>query len=79
MAMRCEQVVDVLVDYIDGELDAEHSQRLQNHCDSCLHCARFVETYCRTGKICRKALSVTMPGSVESTLFEFLRTELQSG
>lgn len=79
MAMKCQQIIDLLVEYIDGDLGPDKTRRLETHLDDCPPCVNFVETYRRTGTVCRRALSsVEMPGAVESTLFEFLRTELQS-
>jgi len=78
MAIDCQQTVDLLVEYIDGDLEEQKAQRLEHHLDGCPSCVEFVESYRKTGVLCRKALAVEMPQQVKSRLFEFLRDELQS-
>ncbi len=78
MALDCQQTVDLLGDYIEGELEEQKAQRLEHHLDACPSCVEFVESYRETGVLCRKALAVEMPQQVKTTLFEFLRNELQS-
>ncbi len=76
--MNCERIVDLLVDYFDGELEEQTAHRLEGHLQDCPGCVKFIETYRQTGSICREALRVEMPAPVKSTLFQFLRTQLQS-
>ncbi len=78
MTMNCHQIVDLLVDYLDGELAVEQEQRLEEHLENCPPCVDFIESYQKTATVCRRALTVEMPGAVKSTLFAFLRTELTS-
>ena len=37
----CEQVADLLSEYIDGELDASSAARVTIHLVTCIACARF--------------------------------------
>ena len=76
--MNCKTLVDKLVDYLDGELEERAVRRLESHLDNCPGCVKFVETYRQTGSICRKALRVTMPGRLGSSLKQFLRSELKT-
>ena len=76
--MNCDEIVNLLVDYFDGDLSSDTARRLEEHIDCCPPCVRFIDAYRNTGKICRRALRVQMPRSVKSTLFQFLRAELQS-
>ncbi len=78
MAMDCQQIIDLLADYIDGELPGDQRRRLESHLDCCDGCVEFVDSYRKTGVLCRNALRVEMPQSLKSTLLEFLRNELQS-
>ena len=78
MTMNCQQIVDLLVDYLDGDLAAEQEQRLEEHLESCPPCVKFIDSYRSTSTVCRRALTIEMPGAVKSTLFDFLRTELTS-
>ncbi len=76
--MNCDQLVDLLVDYFDGDLKPETARRLESHLECCPPCEKFIDRYRRAGSVCRKALRVQMPKDVKSALFEFLRGELQS-
>lgn len=78
MALTCEKLIDLLVDYIDGELASDTETQLEQHLDACPKCVEFIDSYRQTGPICREALSVEMPDPVKSSLFEFLRTKLHS-
>lgn len=78
MAMDCQQLVDLVVDYLDGDLGRDKEQRLETHLDDCPECVEFLDSYRQTGTVCRRALKIEMPAPLQSTLLEFLRSELQS-
>ena len=78
MGLNCQKIMDLLVDYVDGELDPETAQKLEEHLQGCSPCVKFIDSYRQTGAICRDALSIEMPEPLKSSLFEFLRNELQS-
>lgn len=78
MTMRCQEIVDLLVDYLDAELNDEQQRRLEAHLDACPECVDFIASHRETGAICRDALSVQMPMALKSSLSDFLRTELKS-
>lgn len=78
MALTCQKITDLLVDFIDGELDSETEAKLEAHLDSCPPCVDFIAKYRQTGTLCKKALDIEMPQSLKSSLSEFLRSELQS-
>lgn len=77
MAMDCQQIVDLLVEYIDGDLGTSKEQRLENHLDGCPECVEFLDSYRKTGHVCREALQIEMPGRLQSSLLDFLRNELK--
>lgn len=76
--MNCQQILDLLVDYLDGELDPAMAGQLETHLKQCPECVEFIDTYCQTSTICRQALSVDMPAPHKASLFQFLRDQLQS-
>lgn len=76
-SLNCEEFVDLVVEYVDGGLEPEISTRFENHLDDCPECVDFLESYRRTGEVCRRALNVEMPQPVKSSLFNYLRTELK--
>ena len=42
---RCDECVDLLVDYLEGALPAERARALETHLELCPACWRFVNTY----------------------------------
>jgi anti-sigma factor RsiW len=41
--LRCIEVVELVSDYLDGNLDAETRMRVEEHLTLCPHCQRYVE------------------------------------
>lgn len=78
MALTCQKLADLLVDYVDGDLDADTEAEFEEHLQRCPPCVDFIAKYRRTGAICREVLTIEMPQPLKSSLFEFLRSELQS-
>lgn len=68
----CPQMMDLLVDYLDGELDPKARDQLEHHLELCPPCVSFLETYKETGKVCRKALETQMPAALKQNLKSFL-------
>ena len=44
-SMSCHQVGAVLQEYLDGDIDAERAQRIEEHLDECRRCGLEAETY----------------------------------
>jgi len=76
--MHCQKVVDLFVEYIDGEMEPEQLDRLEEHLSHCPGCVDFLDSYRRTGSVCKEALKKEMPPAMKSSLSQFLRDELQS-
>ena len=76
--IKCCDLLDLLVDFLDGDLDDDQRARIQNHLDWCKPCVEFLDSYKDTGTVCRDALVKEMPEEIKSRLFEVLRKELQS-
>jgi anti-sigma factor RsiW len=75
----CQDCIDLLLDYVDGELPAEQKAKLDDHFHGCQPCEDFLATYQATRTMCRKALAKTMPESVAEKLHTFLREEIGKG
>ena len=52
--MTCQEMADILCDYIAGELAKEHCAQIRSHLDACPECVIFVETYQLTIQITRR-------------------------
>jgi hypothetical protein len=75
----CADMMDLLVDYLEGDLQGPELDRLELHLDLCPPCVNFLESYRETGKICREALEREMPAELKSTLHEVLARECCKG
>jgi hypothetical protein len=75
---RCDECVDLLVDYISGELPAERARALEIHLDLCPPCVTFVNTYRNTVNIARTLQADEIPPELTQRLIEFLRKEKQA-
>jgi anti-sigma factor RsiW len=70
----CKECLDLLADYLDGELDSNTAQSLEEHFQDCPPCIAFLNTYKSTSKICRDTLgTIEIPDIVKSKLQEFLK------
>lgn len=76
-AMDCQKLLDLLVDYIDEELDPRQHLELDEHLAKCPPCVDFLDSYRRTGSACREALQAQMPEAMKTRLSEFLRQRIQ--
>ena len=69
----CKECLDLLHDYLEGELSPNMSASLEEHFADCPPCIAFVNTYKSTTNICRSALKETeIPDTVKSKLKEFV-------
>ena len=69
----CKECMDLLHDYLDGELNPDVSASLEEHFEDCPPCIAFVNTYKATTSICRSTLKDTeIPDTVKEKLKEFI-------
>jgi anti-sigma factor RsiW len=73
MKHQCPQIIELLVDYLEGELPEEQRSRLEQHFAGCPPCVAFLDTYRSTGEVCKKAIEKSMPASMEQSLLDFLK------
>tara|TARA_Y100001936_G_scaffold200207_1_gene201871 strand:- start:195 stop:428 length:234 start_codon:yes stop_codon:yes gene_type:complete len=69
----CKECLDLLYDYLEGELDLETAQSLEEHFEDCPPCISFLNTYKSTTNICRETLSqIEIPQAVRDSLLKVL-------
>ncbi|GAC1345674.1 MAG: hypothetical protein NVSMB23_22110 [Myxococcales bacterium] len=73
---RCEECVDLLVDYLDGSLSAARASALEHHLSQCMPCITFVRTYKATTHLCHAKLAREMPQELMSSLHGFLEKQI---
>jgi anti-sigma factor RsiW len=76
VSTTCKDSVELLLEYLDGELTDELRVKLEAHLGGCSPCEDFLKSYKATPALCRKALAREMPKEVAAKLTDFLRREL---
>jgi anti-sigma factor RsiW len=71
--MTCRECAELLLEYLEGELDADVCERIRQHLEFCPPCVTYVETYQVTIKITKQMTCAPLPADVE----ERLRAALQ--
>jgi len=74
--MHCHQVRQLLVEYLDGELDEKTKAELEDHLKDCEPCQKFISTYKATVKITKKADPGEMPVELKDRLKSFIENNL---
>lgn len=77
---NCRDCVDLLMDYLEGNLEPETKERLREHLTACAPCINFMKTYesCRDMTSKLRDQRVEVPAEVQQRLKSFLRNEVQT-
>jgi anti-sigma factor RsiW len=54
LVMTCRELVDFLMDYLNGELPAEQQRSFDEHLAECQDCVEYVRTYQETIRLGRQ-------------------------
>lgn len=76
-SVTCEECIEVLVDYVDGSMDAMTVQAFEAHFSDCPPCTDFLRTYKTTITVSKKVLDEPIPDAVSTRLRSFLREKCQ--
>ena len=74
--MTCDDLIDKMMDYLDGVLVEEQFTLAKTHLDGCQNCTFYVESYTHTMKVVRKLPRCGLPPAVEERLRAALKREL---
>jgi anti-sigma factor RsiW len=78
--MNCEELLELLIDYIGGELVVEKHQTVEIHLTSCTRCVTLVESYRHTIYFARSLPKCqSLPSAVEERLRKLLAPHLEEG
>jgi len=72
---RCDECVDLLVDYLEGSLAPARARALEIHLELCPSCWTFVSTYRGTVNVARSLPVDDIPPELTQRLIEFLKKE----
>ncbi len=73
----CEQIANLVVDFITGELDPETVSAFEEHLHLCPDCAAFLKTYKKTVQITRTLPYEDIPPEMEKRVRRFLRERIK--
>jgi anti-sigma factor RsiW len=71
-ALACADGVGLLMDYLEGTLDAGTRAGIDAHLAACPRCVAFVRSYGATPGIFRRATAVAVPVTLGAALRDFL-------
>lgn len=59
--MTCQEIIDFLMAYLDGELPSSQRRVFEEHIDECNCCEQFMASYRRTVSLARSCSEVQGP------------------
>lgn len=71
----CQELLDQLSDYIDGELEAKLCAEIETHLAGCPDCRILVDTMRKTVTLYRTQGSAQLPSGVKDRLYRVLSIE----
>ncbi len=69
----CQQLVELLCDYLEGDLPQEEKEELDLHMRECEPCMAFLNTYRTTSQICKSLRPEDIPREMRERLEAFLK------
>jgi anti-sigma factor RsiW len=75
METACVSGLELLVDYLEGQLPASTVNALEEHVAGCARCQAFIASYQATPRIMREATDTPLPDGAQRSLLEWLRNQ----
>ena len=76
--MVCKELTEILCDYIEGTLDPEIHEEMEEHFKDCPPCTAFLNTYKKTSSLCKQSIGqIEIPPALEEKLKKFIRDKLK--
>ncbi|MBI3007425.1 MAG: zf-HC2 domain-containing protein [candidate division NC10 bacterium] len=72
----CKELIDLMADYLEGQLDPDVARDLDQHLADCLPCLSFLKTYRATTRLIREVACEEIPPELGERLERFLRERL---
>ena len=73
--LSCREIVELVTDYLEGDLDADTATALETHLELCPGCARYVEqireTVATLGDVSSETLSTDAQAGLLAAFREF--------
>ena len=71
--LSCREIVELVTDYLEGDLDTETRTALETHLDLCPGCARYVEQIGETVSTVGEVSSENLSAEAQAGLLEAFR------
>jgi anti-sigma factor RsiW len=71
--ITCRECTELLLEFLTGELDAEHRERIREHLTRCPPCITYIETYKITVQLTRQLAPGELPPDVAERLKAVLK------
>ena len=71
--MRCEDLVGIIVDYVEDTMDPLLKEEFERHMGDCSSCLAFFKTYQKTRELTKESACDDIPEEVQMRVKEFLR------
>jgi len=76
--LRCRNIVELLGEYLDGDLAPATAAALEAHLAGCQECTAFLNTYRGTVRMSRQLREEQLPPALRERLLSFLRQQNQA-
>ena len=76
--LLCRNIVDLVLNYLEGTLDRPVRQAFEDHIADCTNCWQFLKSYRDTVDLGQSLQQEDIPPDVRSRLDQFLQSHLQS-
>jgi anti-sigma factor RsiW len=70
--MTCQELIDVLAEYLEQSLPEEVAEALERHLADCAPCGAYLATYRKTRSVSAEAQRIEMPDEMRRRLRQFL-------
>ena len=77
MTYTCQSGVELLMDYLEGQLAPDVRVAVERHVAGCPRCVAFVESYRRTPDILKHATAAALPPDLARKLEEAVRRQFE--
>lgn len=75
---NCDDVIQLLTDYVDCELEPDTKAQLESHFGGCPACDRFLKSFKRTVELTGEFRCEDIPEDVSLRLHSFLEERLRA-
>lgn len=72
-AMACQELVEVITDYLEGTLSAVDRARFEAHLAQCIHCTRYLEQFRLTIEEAGRIKAEELPEELTGQLLDAFR------